>query len=305
MDSWTFAVVADMHVGTPRSWRFDPAAREQWQTARQQIVDLTPEYLLVAGDMTRDGLTHRFELEEMKEDLDALPFPYLITPGNHDVGDKFNLRCKARICRQNLDLYNSVFPGSEYSVVHRNVRFSGFNSQLIASDLAEEAELWAWMESQKADPDVDHHVWMTHVPLCLYQFADDNHEPIGWNWYFSLDEPSRSRIVNALKATDASLLLTGHTHNRRELLHEGIRFQSLPATSFPIPFDFDGEFSTDLGFMLYTVSADSLESEFIPLAKKSTLKGYGTTDYVAPEDRDYSVVEEQPPLDITEQMYPL
>ncbi len=42
MDSWTFACAADMHAGTPRSFRFQPAFSENWQTARGQIVEMAP-----------------------------------------------------------------------------------------------------------------------------------------------------------------------------------------------------------------------------------------------------------------------
>lgn len=44
---WTFVHVADMHVGTPRSYRFQPAWNEHWQEARKQILALKPELLLV------------------------------------------------------------------------------------------------------------------------------------------------------------------------------------------------------------------------------------------------------------------
>ena len=37
-DSWSFVHVADMHVGTPRSYRFQPAWNENWKVARDQIL---------------------------------------------------------------------------------------------------------------------------------------------------------------------------------------------------------------------------------------------------------------------------
>ena len=74
-DTWSFIHVSDIHVGSPRSYRFQPAWNENWQTARKQIVDLDPDLLFVGGDMTRDGTTHREELVNTRDDLQSLPFP--------------------------------------------------------------------------------------------------------------------------------------------------------------------------------------------------------------------------------------
>ena len=71
---FSFIHVADIHVGTPRSFRFAPAWNDNWETARNQIVELDPDFLLVGGDMTRDGSTHRFELEQIRNDLDGIVF---------------------------------------------------------------------------------------------------------------------------------------------------------------------------------------------------------------------------------------
>ena len=88
MADWTFAHVADIQVGSPRSFRFAPAWNENWATARRQIVERDPEFLLVGGDLTRDGFLHRYELEAIRRDLDDLPFPAHVIPGNMDAGNK-------------------------------------------------------------------------------------------------------------------------------------------------------------------------------------------------------------------------
>ena len=49
---------------------------------------LKPEFLLHGGDLTRDGDTHEFEYELARHDLDRLPFPTFVIPGNMDVGNK-------------------------------------------------------------------------------------------------------------------------------------------------------------------------------------------------------------------------
>ncbi len=42
---------------------------ENWRTAREQIIRIDPDLILIPGDITRDGSIHRFEFEEMKNFL--------------------------------------------------------------------------------------------------------------------------------------------------------------------------------------------------------------------------------------------
>lgn len=62
MQPWTFVHATDIHVGSPRSFRYAPAWKEHWQTARQQILEIGPDLLLLGGDLARDGNVHRYEL---------------------------------------------------------------------------------------------------------------------------------------------------------------------------------------------------------------------------------------------------
>ena len=88
MKTWTFCHIADMQPGSPRSFRFNPAWEDHWQTAQKQLREINPELLIVGGDVTRDGSIHDFELEKAKADFDALPFPCHVIPGNMDTGNK-------------------------------------------------------------------------------------------------------------------------------------------------------------------------------------------------------------------------
>jgi len=180
---WTFVHVTDIHVGSPRSFRFEPAWNENWQTAHELILEMDPDILLVGGDLTRDGGLHRHELEATKADLESLPFPYHVIPGNMDTGNKhtdvpspakperwddisLNLRS------EQLNQSTSVFGPAWWSFTHKGVRFSGFCDMLIGSGLPEEEKLLKWLESQKKQPRAKHHVWIMHHAL----FINDLHE---------------------------------------------------------------------------------------------------------------------------------
>jgi len=238
--------VTDIQVGSPRSFRYAPAWVENWKTARQQIIEFNPDLVLIGGDLTRDGWLdeHFFELEAIKTDLDRLPMPYYVTPGNMDVGNKHTDRQGAfdnrddianNMTSEQLQRFCSLFGPHCWSFVHKNLRFSAFTAMLPGSGLPEEAEFWAWMEAQRSQPRAEHHVWMSHYPL----FIEAPDEP-NWDltkreeyhaWYFGIDQPHRGKILDILRDTGAELFVSGHIHCRKRHVVEGITFDLGPCAT--------------------------------------------------------------------------
>jgi len=304
MEPWSFIHATDLHIGSPKSFRFSPAHNENWQTAREQIVSLAPDLLLVGGDVARDGTLHAYELEAVKADLDALPFPYHVVPGNMDTGNKHTDVQGPRNNRDDIALnltsedlrhWQAVFGSSHWSFTHKNVRFCGLCDMILGSGLPEEEPLWEWLEAQV--PEAQYQVWMMHSAL----FVDDLDEP-NWDitdsenyhdWYFGLDEPQRSRLLEVFRATDTDLVLGGHVHCRKTHFAEGIRFDIGPSTAFGQWGDRWEDGDDTLGFLRYVVGDNGLEYNFVPLAKVSQRKnGYGPGGHPLPQLRDYSIAWE-------------
>jgi hypothetical protein len=308
MEVWTFAYAADMQPGSPKSYRYNPSWIENWREARKQLIELNPELLLVGGDVTRDGSIHRYELEEMKRELE-FPFPVHVIPGNMDTGNK-HTRIEGRhrgpdqctdtdlnVTSDQLRQFASVFGPSWWSFVHRNVRFSGFADTIVNSGLPEEAEFWRWADQVRELPREKHHVWIMHYPL----FVESVHEP-NWaiddpvdyrNWYFSIDEPGRGRLFDLFKATGTKIVISGHVHCHRVVYEDGIRFEIAPATSFGQWKDRWPDGDASLGFLRYDVGDDDIECTFVPLARSHELEGYGPGGHPAPHARDYSQAREE------------
>ena len=79
MASLTIAQLSDLHCGSPF---FDPALLS---AAVDEILDLKPDLVVVAGDLTQEGYAEEFEmardfLRPLREALTTV-----IVPGNHDV----------------------------------------------------------------------------------------------------------------------------------------------------------------------------------------------------------------------------
>ncbi len=305
MQSWTFLHATDIHVGSPKSFRFRPSWNEQWQTARQQIIDLNPDLLLVGGDVTRDGNLHRYEREAIKTDFDALPFPYHVVPGNMDTGNKHTDVQGAHAQRDSIGLnlrsdqieqWEEIFGPSNWTFIHNNVRFSGLCDMILGSGRPEEEPRWQWLEAQVDQPRAQYHVWIMHSAL----FVDDLHEP-NWDitdpeyyeaWYFAIDEPYRSRLMEVFRATGTNLVISGHVHCRKTHFAEGIRFDIGASTAFPQWGDRWEDGDDTLGFLKYNVTDNGIEYNFAPLARLSDAGGYGPGGHPRPELRDYSIAWE-------------
>ena len=302
-EPWHFVYVADMQPGSPRSYRFKPALLENWHTARDQIKAIEPELMVIGGDLTRDGTLHKWELEEMKADIDSMGIPYRAIPGNMDVGNKHSDVDGAIPSRRDTELnmtsewlaqFEDVYGPSRWSFVHKNVRFSGFCDILLGSGLPEEQELLDWLESMKKPPAAEHHIWLMHYPL----FVDSPDEKT-WDirnldeytaWYFTVDQSYRDLLFDVFEASHAERVITGHIHCRKDHTARSIHFDLSPATAFSQWDDHWPDGDPTLGFFRFDVDGSRLTKTFVPLERVSTrTDGYGKGGHPGPEERDYSL----------------
>ncbi len=307
MKDWSFVYVADMQPGSPKSFRFNPALVENWQTARKQIMEMKPEFMLVGGDVTRDGSIHRYELDEMKQDFDAMGVPYHVIPGNMDTGNKHSHRQGPYSERDDVSLnitsfqvktFEQYFGPSQWSFDHENVRVSGFCDMLLGSGLPEEAELWEWLEAQAERPPAEHQIWLMHYAMFINDLNEpefDITDPEGYfEWYFAIEQKCRGRLLDIFKAANTERVITGHIHCRKDFFVDGIHFDLAPGTCFGQWEDKWPDGDITLGFFRYDVSDAGMTKTFVPLEKVSERKdAYGPGGHPKPEARDYSIAWDQ------------
>ena len=143
---------------SPRSFRFRPAVNRRWAAIKQQLADSGAELLLHGGDLTRDGEIHEFEYRQARDDLDTLPFPTFIIPGNMDVGNKHTTKAgtmrewddvSLNMTAERLDLFASYFGPAHWSFLHKNVRFTGFFAAVAGTGFRQEEQLWHLLEKDR------------------------------------------------------------------------------------------------------------------------------------------------------------
>ncbi len=308
MQPWSFLHISDTQPGSPRSFRFNPCYMENWQTAYRQLQAQTADLLLVGGDLTRDGYIHDFELEKAKAELDALAYPYHAIPGNMDTGNKHTSIPGAtgrndprlNVTAESLDNFARVFGPCPWTFVHKQVRFSGLYAAVAGSGLPHEDDMWRFLEEElPAAPSAKQHVVLMHYTL----FVNALDEPT-WDitkndqyhsWYFSIDNPHRQRIFESLKKNGVEIVLSGHIHCRRPpQTIDGIRFYRCAGIAMPQWQDRFPDGDARLGFYRFDVDEEGIRDTFIPLEKESAAEGaYGPGGHPRPEERDYSLAQEQ------------
>ncbi len=310
-DAWSFVYVTDMQPGSPKSYRFRPSYLDNWKTARKQIIEIKPDFMLVGGDITRDGTLHVWELEEMRADFESMGIPYYVVPGNMDAGNKFTdlegphaNRRDTEICitSDSLERFESVFGPHAWSFTHKNLRVSGFCDMLLGSDLPEERHLKAWLEAQRSEqrenPQREHRIWILHYAL----FADAPDEP-AWDirkteeytgWYFTVDHAHRDWLMKLFIDAHAERVITGHIHCRKDYFVNNIHFDLAPSTAFSQWDDRWPDGDPTLGFFRFDVNGPDMKRSFVPLRTVSQrTDGYGPGGHPTPEMRDYSLAWEK------------
>lgn len=317
--SWTFLHVNDSHMGTARSYRFRPAINKRWAAIKQQMSEIDADLLLHGGDLTRDGDTHEFEYQQAREDLDTLPFPTFAIAGNMDVGNKHASQTGVKLrwdpkglgwndpdlnmTGKRLDLFSAYFGPLQWTFLHRDIRFTGFYAAVAGTGLPHEDRFWRMMERLPDLPAGEHHVAVMHY----WPFMESPDEP-AWdltkgeeydNWYFSIDPPHRQRLWEILKAAKVDLLFCGHVHTGRPVQHiDGIRlYRTQAAGNTGQLSERWPEADTRFGFHRCDVTEKGIEVTFIPGNDQCDEFGtFGPLGHPPVEERDYSVAEEQPPL---------
>ena len=305
MARWRFVHITDIHVGSPRSFRYAPAWVDNWKTARRQIESLEPDLLLIGGDLTRDGFLHDFEFAAVRDELTSLPFPVHVIPGNMDCGNKLarvpgasgdptrSADPELNLSAARLERFEHHFGPLAWTFVHRDVRFTGFPAVLVGSGLPQERQVERLMSVLPTLPRTRQHIVMTHYPLFLHDVEEGEFDleaggDAYQHWYFGIDPVPRARILDVFERAGVTAALSGHVHVRTTDAARGITFYRGPSSAFPQHAIRWGSGDPTLGFQCFEVDGDALRYGFVPLDHVSDREGYGPPGHPAAAHRDYS-----------------
>ncbi|RKX35040.1 MAG: hypothetical protein DRP71_05100 [Verrucomicrobia bacterium] len=305
---WKFAHVTDIHIGSERSFRFNPAFNDNWETARRQIMDLNPDLLLVGGDIARDGSIHDFEFANSCASIDEAGIPWHVIPGNMDTGNKVTELDgpwterddpSLNVTEELLENFRQRVRPFPWTFLHRGIRFSGFYEIVTGTELPTDLEARRWLEELATLPPARRHIMLNHYPLFVhepdevaYDLTDKDHYH---DWYFGLDPEPRRFLMDAYRKANVTHVLSGHIHCRRPPIEvDGIVYCKGPSTAFPQFGDHFPDGDDTLGFLVFTVAEDTVTPEFVPLEKVSRrTDARGPGGHPKPEARIYGGHQER------------
>ncbi len=249
------ALISDMHV------MLDPTNNQQrlypLRLAKtvEAVNAANVDLVLAAGDLTEYGTDEAFA--EFRRRVRGLTAPLLLTPGNHDIGNKI-LRGgkKDAVNFGRLRRYELNFGRSYYAREIAGVRVIGVNSCIMGSRLPRERQMWKFLEDQLAEPAKTPTLLLMHHP----PFLKSIDEPGGD--YFNIEPYPRARLLGLARQGEVLAILSGH-------LHRGLtnRVQdTLLLTTPPVSFGLQGRKPLE-GWMLLTVAGTNVSWQFQPLPK--------------------------------------
>lgn len=243
------ALLADTHTtrGTAEDQarykgRFDKVIAD----VNAAVVDL----VLIAGDLTQDGRDEQWR--DFQAQARGFKAPFLIVPGNHDVGDKRTADKPGSVTAQRVASYEAALGHSFWVDQRPGVRVVGLNSSLLGSGLAREVDQWAFLDKVLARPAGVPTVVLLHHP----PFVEAADEKGGTYW--NIEPAPRARLLALLQSGHVCAVFSGHLHRPLFNQYAGVSFLTAPPVSFGLPRGLQPQ-----GWTFITLARDgSLHSEY-------------------------------------------
>jgi 3',5'-cyclic AMP phosphodiesterase CpdA len=216
--------VSDTHLS-----RSHPLFQFNFEVTLREIEALQPDLVVYTGDLALNGPDNPDDVQFAHEQIARTACPYFALPGNHDVGlVPFGGHSDQLVTEDRLAAFLTAFGSDRFVTDMGDWRLVGLNSQLIGSGLRAEEEQMNWLaEALACDSKVA--VFM-HYPAFLHTAQD---EDVGH--YAIASEPRRQLLAAFAAAGNVQLVGSGHLHQSRSMLHDGIRFEWAPSSAFVIP----------------------------------------------------------------------
>lgn len=221
------ALVTDSHL-SPAA----PAFNENWRALQRYLRGEGADLTVHLGDITVDGAGDPTQLEFAQALSADWPSPLRFIPGNHDIGDNPagpGVVSKSPFDATRLEAYRRVFGADYWSMDTGSWRVIALNAQLFGTASAAEAEQWQWLGMTLADRGARRIVLLCHKPL----FQDTRHDVAPHIRYV----PARQRaaLLELLDRHELAIVISGHTHQYRDRMVDGVRHVWLPSTAFYLP----------------------------------------------------------------------
>lgn len=224
------ALISDTHLAD-RAGAFADNLRATLTDVGQERCDL----VIHLGDVTADAIRDPAEFGQASRLLAGLAAPVLYVPGNHDIGDNppapgdaGSTAGETPFSRARLEQYRANFGPDWWAVDAAGWRLIGLDAQLFGAGVAEEEAQFSWAAGEAAAAAGPIALFL-HKPLFLNNPSDTPVHPR------YVPAVQRQRLLDLFVGRDLRLIVSGHVHQRRRVLIDGIEHVWLPSVAFSIP----------------------------------------------------------------------
>ncbi|MFN4282097.1 MAG: metallophosphoesterase family protein [Alphaproteobacteria bacterium] len=284
MSAFEVVQVSDTHLSRNRGY-----FHHNWRVFLDEMRADPPDLVVHSGDLSLRGTDDADDLVFARSELDKLPCPVLVVPGNHDIGDTPpDVRLQRPLNDERRANWRAhVGPEWDFTDLGETWRVVGLNAQLFDSGYTAEAEQLAWLAETLAAAGDRHIALFLHKPAF---YAAPEEERLGLSCLFPT---GRAPLLDLCRAHGVKLIGSGHLHVYRAFAHDGIEMVWSPATAFinskekPLP-PVSG-LQRRAGYIRYRLEAGAATHKFVEpdlflsLDVRNWSKATGSTVHLPPQ----------------------
>ncbi len=211
------AQISDTHLS-----KVKPLFDGNFAPVQEALRVAQPDLVIHTGDLSLDGADSAEDLRHGRAAMNAIGLDWLALPGNHDVGDDAMLRGKQPITPERLARWEDCVGPLHFLRDIPGWRLIGLDSQGFSANPAHRAAIAAAIAGAGARR------------LALFQHKPITEEALddGAVNYWPLLPSPRGELLAMFGATRPALVASGHVHQWRDRVADGIRQIWAPAVGF-------------------------------------------------------------------------
>lgn len=259
------AQISDAHLSAGRPF-FDANFALIAQSVREAQVD----GVLATGDLALEGEMSREELAHAVSTHAAIGPQLWCVPGNHDVGNHPQQGRNA-VDAQRIAAWQSLVGASAWVRDLPGWRLIGYDNQSLQAH----PEQWEVIERGARDAGTRSVALIQHMPLTENTLTDEAPS------YWTPPVAERRRLMSLFASRLPAVVLSGHIHQFRDRVCDGIRQIWAPSTAFIIGDAWQRPVGTKvLGWVEHAFHADGTHDARLRTVDAMSLNDIGTMPQV-------------------------
>jgi 3',5'-cyclic-AMP phosphodiesterase len=246
--SFRLAQISDSHLS-----RAKPFFAGNFERVAAEIRRRGADLVVNSGDMSLDGVGREDDLLEARRLHDGIGPAVRYLAGNHDLGDAHDSPAgiESRIGVSTRERYQCIFGADFWHLDVPGWRLIALNAQLLGSDLHAAAEQMEFLNEAvrgSADRSI---ALLVHKPL----FDASPDEAVVSGRF--INPLPRRQLLAAIADSKLALVASGHVHQHRSTMHEGVHYVWAPSTGFVLPDSAQPRYGEkEIGYVEHVLQAD-------------------------------------------------